>query len=149
MNNSIITKIWGETLEERFKRLRDKWHEETRISSKHLFDNDNYQEIIGLGPQAIPLLIHELRTDPHWWFDALRSITGHIPETCYDHSGRLDLLTQDWLAWADKNDISQICPTCYKDSILEEHSVQTAAGKCTLITCECGSQFYRLPKKAS
>jgi hypothetical protein len=143
MNNSIITKIWGESLEERFKRLRDKWKEETVISSKHLFDNDNYQEIIGLGSQVIPLLIHELRTNPHWWFEALRSITGHIPESCYEHSGCLDLLTQDWIAWADSYNIPKICPSCYKDAILEEHPCDLGVGKSSMATCECGCHFYR------
>jgi hypothetical protein len=57
-----------------------------------------YQQIIGIGPDAVPLLLAELEREPDHWFWALRSITGAdpIPE---DARGNLAKMAQAWLAW--------------------------------------------------
>lgn len=57
-----------------------------------------YQQIIGMGPTAVPLLLAELEREPHHWFWALRSITGvdPVPESA---RGNLELMRDAWLQW--------------------------------------------------
>jgi hypothetical protein len=58
----------------------------------------SYQEIIGLGPRAISLILEELRKEPDFWFWALRSLTGENPTT-EEMRGDLEAMTRAWLEW--------------------------------------------------
>ena len=62
----------------RFSQLRDAWIEETwDIASIHAISmNMRYQQIIGLGPVALPLILEELRDRPGHWFWALSALAG-------------------------------------------------------------------------
>ena len=61
------------------------------------------QEIISHGKEALLLLLETLATDPHWHcFEALRQITGENPVK-YEHRGRINEMSEDWLDWARKN----------------------------------------------
>ncbi len=44
-----------------------------------LFARPAYQEIIGLGPAVVPLVLRELEQRPAHWFSALRALTGADP----------------------------------------------------------------------
>ena len=57
-----------------------------------------YQEIIGMGELAVPLILAELERDPDHWFWALKAITGAdpVPEHCRGH---LEEMAQAWLRW--------------------------------------------------
>ena len=85
----------------RFARLADAWRVERGTSSNiagiHL--HSSYQQIIGLGPAAVPLILDEMRRAPDFWFWALRAITGQDPVPSA-HAGDLPAMTRDWLQWA-------------------------------------------------
>lgn len=57
-----------------------------------------YQQIIGLGPAVVPLLLAELDREPDHWFWALKAITGADPLPP-DGRGRVGEMTQAWLRW--------------------------------------------------
>ncbi len=87
-------------LKERFRSLVQIWQSETKFCSTayEMAMHPAYQQIIGMGPVAIPLILHELKTEPDHWFWALRAITGEdpMPESA---QGCLDKMTDAWLQW--------------------------------------------------
>ena len=85
----------------RFSRLAAEWKEATEhlSSAREMAMHRAYQEIIGMGWAAVPLLLQGLEREPDHWFWALRSITGENPVKP-EHQGRLDEMARDWLDWA-------------------------------------------------
>jgi hypothetical protein len=69
------------SIEERFRNLRERWRDETALSSSvsEIAMNPSYQQIIGLGAAAVPLILRELDQAPGHWFWALKAITGVDP----------------------------------------------------------------------
>ena len=55
-----------------------------------------YQQIIGMGRQAVPLILQELQRSPDHWFWALHAITGEnpIPD---EARGNLPQMAAAWL----------------------------------------------------
>ncbi|MFM9959985.1 MAG: hypothetical protein ACKV2Q_02030, partial [Planctomycetaceae bacterium] len=51
-------------LEQEFRRLANAWKRETKHLSRidHVCANSSYLQIIGMGPDAIPLILRELET---------------------------------------------------------------------------------------
>jgi hypothetical protein len=88
------------TVEHRFEQLAQQWKAETALlsdlSKKSM--HPAYQRIIGMGQDALPLLLKELESHPSHWFWALRSITGANPVKP-ENRGRIKRMAQDWLAW--------------------------------------------------
>ena len=95
-------------IKQRFFSNLEKWQEATAdLSSLSVITNHAaYKRIIGLGPQALPLIFLEMQKEPDFWFDALRSITGinddEDPVRLEDR-GNLQAMTIAWLDWADRN----------------------------------------------
>ena len=58
----------------------------------------DYQQIIGLGPLAIPLILTELEKSPGHWFWALTAIVGYTP-VHQGHTGNIQQISEDWLEW--------------------------------------------------
>src|SRR5947208_2246681 len=60
----------GESLRATFRRLADTWSEETGDSSfiQKKVGHPAYQQIIELGPDAVPLILCELKESPAYWF---------------------------------------------------------------------------------
>jgi hypothetical protein len=58
----------------------------------------SYQNIIGMGPDAVPLILEELRREPDHWFWALEAITLDNPVPPQD-AGQLDKMALAWIAW--------------------------------------------------
>ena len=87
-------------LEHRFRRLAEQWREETRATSSlsRLVMHPAYQQIIGMGAPAVPLIVRELRERPNHWFWALFSILGVNPVPPED-AGDLERMTELWLAY--------------------------------------------------
>ncbi|MBI3355838.1 MAG: hypothetical protein HY038_03540 [Nitrospirae bacterium] len=85
----------------RFLTLKDRWETETCLlsSASDIAMHPAYQQIIGMGPTAIPLILSEMRKKPDHWFWALRSITGEDP-VLPEHKGKIKKMTEDWLRWA-------------------------------------------------
>lgn len=84
----------------RFQSLAQRWKTETahvsNIGKKAL--HPAYQEIIGMGKAAIPLLLAELRREPDDWFWALYAITGAQPVPA-ENRGNLKEMAAAWLQW--------------------------------------------------
>jgi hypothetical protein len=61
-----------------FDQLKRQWRADSQYvsSTTKLAIHPAYQRIIGLGLQAVPLILQELREEPHQWFWALASIVG-------------------------------------------------------------------------
>lgn len=92
------------SVEKRFHRLVAEWKDATRfVSSIHdMVCQPAYLQIIGMGKDALPLLVNELRREPDHWFVALQAITGAnpIPPAV---QGDVEEMTRAWLSWAEKN----------------------------------------------
>lgn len=90
-----------ESLGEKFHRLAEEW----RTSTAHLSSvtematHPAYQEIIGLGKPAIPLLVKALERNLDHWFWALRAITGIDPVPPNDR-GNMRKMADAWVGWA-------------------------------------------------
>jgi hypothetical protein len=83
-----------------FRRLEEWWFRETGHLSNldYAYRHPAYQAVIALGPPVVPILLRELRTKPHWWFEALAEITGEDPMRPED-AGRFDQIAGRWLDW--------------------------------------------------
>jgi len=91
-------------LQEKFDRLARRWNQETHHLSSvtDIVLNFNYQQIIGMGPDALPLIFGELeRQGGGHWFWALRAITGIDPVDVADR-GSVPKMTAAWLDWWHK-----------------------------------------------
>jgi len=69
------------SLPARFNALATQWRAETSYLSsvQNIVTDRAYQQIIGIGPPALPLLLRELRDRPAFWFWALTAIAGEDP----------------------------------------------------------------------
>ena len=96
-----------ETFEDRFSELAERWRKDRGPYSvmRELALHPAYQQIIGLGMDAVPSILAELDRAPDWWFWALTSITREDPVDP-SHHGKLRLMEVDWLRWARANGIS-------------------------------------------
>jgi len=88
----------------RFRDLVRQWKEATVFTSSgtEIALHPAYQQIIGMGKEAIPLILGELQREPDHWFWALQSITGEDPVPPADR-GQLRKMTEAWLRWARTN----------------------------------------------
>ena len=84
----------------RFERLAAEWkHETAHLSSLSMIaEHRAYQEIMGMGMEAIPLILRDLKDSHAQWFWALRSITGESPVRPEDR-GNVQAMTIAWLDW--------------------------------------------------
>lgn len=88
-------------IQARFAALVRAWRAETMCMSS-LIDiamHPTYQQIIGMGPPALPLILRELGEQGGEWFWALRAITGEDPVPP-DAQGDLQRMRNAWLEWA-------------------------------------------------
>jgi|RifCSP16_1_1023843.scaffolds.fasta_scaffold15785_4 hypothetical protein len=84
----------------RFLTLKLRWEAETGFLSSitDIVMHPAYQQIIGMGPAAVPLILSEMKKLRGHWFWALKSITGEDP-IMPEHRGNLKKMTDDWLRW--------------------------------------------------
>jgi hypothetical protein len=89
----------------RFHALARKWQEETQNVSvlADIILHPSYQEIIGMGPAAIPMLLDELEREPNHWFPALLAISGAQNPVSDSDAGDIGKMTEAWLEWAKEN----------------------------------------------
>lgn len=104
---------WRETitsregsLEDEFQRLARTWKEETEFQSSltHIAMHPAYQRIIGMGPDALPLILGDLASNPAPWFWALAAISGDDPVPLSDR-GRVDRMAEAWLRWGMRRNL--------------------------------------------
>lgn len=91
---------------ERFRRLADEWKERSRFLSNtaQIAMLKPYQRIIGMGWDAVPLILEELRHEPRQWFWALEAITEADPVPP-EAAGKVRLMVQAWLEWGKQQGI--------------------------------------------
>ncbi len=87
-----------EELERLFDALVAQWRADTVFLSSvdKMATHPAYQRIIGLGRQALPLILRELQQKPDHWFWALHAISGEDPVQPGDN---FDKAVAAWLAW--------------------------------------------------
>jgi hypothetical protein len=87
---------------QRFNQLVESWRNETGwlSSVQQKVMHASYQRIIGMGPEALPLIFEQLRDRTEYWFWALAAITGEDPAT-----GRQKMAAarSAWLSWASEH----------------------------------------------
>lgn len=90
---------------ERFEHLVDQWKqfENPSSSAMDLAMHPAYQQIIGMGPAAIPWIIEELEREPDHWFWALHCLTGGIDPVPVADRGDLEAMSAAWVKWAKQN----------------------------------------------
>lgn len=91
------------TLEATFRILANVWHRETgylsSITEKSL--HPAYQQIIGLGPAIVPVLLRDLERKPDHWFWALGAITRANPVPAEDE-GNIARMAAAWVAFGKR-----------------------------------------------
>lgn len=89
----------------RFRKLAEQWSAETMdVSSvRDMILHPAYQEIIGIGPAAIPLILNELERAPNHWFAALFAVSQGQNPVSDEDAGDLEKMTEAWLEWAREN----------------------------------------------
>ena len=87
----------------RFYNLKKEWGDNiTGLSSiTEISMHPSYQQIIGMGPVAIPLIMWEMTQEPNHWFWALKSITGEDPVD-QSQRGNMKYMTDAWVNWGRK-----------------------------------------------
>ncbi|MCK4541634.1 MAG: hypothetical protein KAU17_05285 [Spirochaetales bacterium] len=87
----------------RFSNLEKEWKESTPMLSSitEIVMHPSYQQIIGMGPTAIPLIFLSMRRELGHWFWALCAITGENPVSI-EHRGKIQEMTDAWLDWGQK-----------------------------------------------
>jgi hypothetical protein len=90
----------GDEYRTRFERLVQRWKSETahisNAGKKAL--HPAYQEIIGMGMAAVPLLLAELNREPDDWFWALHAVTGATPVPP-ESRGNVRKMADAWIQW--------------------------------------------------
>jgi len=76
-----------------------KFHRNSKSSILDSLSDLNYQNIIGMGKQALPFIFREMRKEYDDWFDALYEITGKDPVK-EENYGDFVEMTNDWILWA-------------------------------------------------
>lgn len=83
-----------------FDALSEQWTRDRRRGADvhELAMHPAYQRIIGMGENAIPLILEAMKQRQGHWFWALNAITGQnpIPE---EHEGNMRQMTRSWLKW--------------------------------------------------
>ncbi|NTV29686.1 MAG: hypothetical protein HGA80_06370 [Candidatus Omnitrophica bacterium] len=84
----------------RFYMLAQTWKKDTEYMSSisDIVLHPAYQQIIGMGKEALPFIFSELKSDPHHWFWALKAITG-IDAVAVKDRGNVPRMIDSWLDW--------------------------------------------------
>lgn len=92
-----------QTVQDMFGELAATWKADTMFesSASALVSHPSYQRIIGLGREAVPLLLRSLKASPDHWFAALSAITGADP-VLPGERGDLIKMTDTWLRWGEE-----------------------------------------------
>jgi hypothetical protein len=86
-----------------FLKLSKQWKEETKIlsDSNKIYTNQNYIDIINIGPKAIPFILKDWENSNAHWFHALYKITGENP-IHPDNNGNIIKMKEDWINYLTK-----------------------------------------------
>lgn len=86
----------------RFRSLAQQWRSETQwlSSTTQIAMNPAYQAIIGMGDEAIPMILEDLRQNSGHWYWALKAISNEDPVVPCDR-GSLKKMRAAWLRWGE------------------------------------------------
>jgi len=89
-----------------FQAQVERWKADTEHYSSvtRMVMHPSYMRIIGMGPAALPLILHEMKDRPDHWLVALNAITGEDPAP--DHS-TFDEAVLAWLKWGGEHGFLQ------------------------------------------
>jgi hypothetical protein len=96
--------VTTETKQQKFERLADGWNRDVQFMSDvgAIQSNPFYLAIIGMGNDAVPLILKRMQIQPNHWFAALSAITGVNPIKKGDR-GNIPAMTAAWLSWGVRN----------------------------------------------
>ena len=87
-------------LRDEFAKLVNSWKtgRHRGFDVAQMIEHPDYQRIIDMGEQAVPLILEELEREVDHWFPALRQLTGAspVPE---ESKGNLAKMRDAWLCW--------------------------------------------------
>lgn len=107
-----MTSYEPDDLERIFNQLVQSVLSDTRAesSTNRIAIHPAYQQIVGLGQPAVPLLLREVEKRSGRWFWALKSITREhpvpvcdSPEESHCQRGKTKKMITAWLAWGKQN----------------------------------------------
>jgi hypothetical protein len=90
----------ADTVEQKFRRLEAQWKADTQFLSdaKRIIEHAAFRQIITLGMDVVPFLLHDLQAQPSLWVWALPGITGEHPVPISD-AGNIRKMSDAWLQW--------------------------------------------------
>ena len=93
-------------LDAKFRELALQWKTETKYLSdaSKIIYNENYLRIVGMGPEALPLILVAMLKEPDHWGPALCWITceNPVPE---EFAGNIGKIAQAWIQWGITRDL--------------------------------------------
>ena len=91
----------GADARRKFETLTSQWKAEKAFISSvpDMAMLSPYQQIIGMGEQAIPFILKELEREPDHWFWALRAILGDIDPVPPASKGKVKEMAEAWIFW--------------------------------------------------
>jgi hypothetical protein len=91
-----------------FGGLARHWKEDTRWSSAttEIAMHPAYQAIIGMGSDALPMILHDLRSNSGHWYWALKAISNEDPVPPSDR-GVIKKMKAAWLRWGEQKGLLQ------------------------------------------
>lgn len=106
-HHSLSASSRRESSRERFTSLARQWRAETRwlSSTSQIAMHPAYQAIIGMGSEALPMILEELRERSGYWYWALKAITREDPVTPADR-GSIPAMKAAWLRWGSAKGIT-------------------------------------------
>ena len=92
----------SDDLRVRFDALASRWEQDTLLvsSSTELVIHPAYQSVIGLGLQAVPLILEHMKRTSAPWFWALHHITSAHPAPT---NSTVPDTVNAWLSWGRSN----------------------------------------------
>ncbi|MGE3351911.1 MAG: hypothetical protein AB7O84_09230 [Planctomycetota bacterium] len=100
LHHALPASTRRDSLRERFCLLARQWQRETQwlSSTTDIAMHPAYQAIIGMGPEAIPMILEELGGGSGYWFWALKAISREDPVAPRDR-GSIPAMRAAWLKW--------------------------------------------------
>jgi len=91
---------------ERFGWLSSQWREDTQwlSSTTEIAMHPAYQAIIGMGADALPMILEDLRSSSGHWYWALKAISDEDPVPPKDR-GAIKKMKGAWLRWGEQKGI--------------------------------------------
>jgi hypothetical protein len=96
----MTTTATRQDLNDRFAQFAKQWKNESRYMSNtaQMAMLRSYQNIIGMGEPAIPMILEELRREPDHWFWALEAISLENPVP-QESMGKVEEMANAWIQW--------------------------------------------------